>query len=339
MRPWTLFLPCLLATTLPGASARRGSGGGSSNDDSQGGGDSSSDSSSPSDDRCGIPDKPPVWKWDLIPRHAQNNTGMKGAGLGYGGSFFHGEASLNYIITAGQRCLTMNDIRSTHMLGYAWIGPQPLYPTGPVNPFIIGFKAWETDLSLDRIGDSYAYIKKDRFCPWKPDLFRVATTHGWTDFDARKTRAADFMNMNFTESGGNREEVLFNATRENALNFEPTDDGLFLSLPRGTCSSTRDYHFQLPDELVMSGSFTNTTLNLTLSGRGNATSSNSRDAGLTAEFNITFTGVFDAANSTHIISLRHDKPLVTWAQNSGSHHRIISWSSSFVYITALLLWG
>lgn len=340
MKPWTLFLPSLLAITLPAASARRGGGGGGDVSSGGGGGsagDSSSGDSSSGDEHCGIPDVPPVWKWDLIPSNAQNNTGMKGAGSGYGGSFFHGEASLSFIITAGQRC-PLNDMRSTHMLGYAWIGPQSSYPVGPTNPVIIGFKAWETDKSLDKIGDSYAYIKKDQFCPRQPDLFRVSTTHGWSDFIARKTRAADFMNMNVTESTSNREQALFNATMVDELNFEPTDNGLLLSLPRGACSSSRDWNFRVPDQLTMNGSFTNTTLNLTLSGRGNATSSNSREANLTAEFKITFTGVFDADNSTHIISLqRQGGPLVTWVQSSALRHTAISWSSSFVYIIALLL--
>ncbi|KAM0742074.1 hypothetical protein ACQRIT_002251 [Beauveria bassiana] len=340
--------------TLPGASAKKGgsSGDGNSNNDSpssggggsggSGGGGSSSDDSSSGgsstgDEGCGIPAIPPVWKWDLLPFHATNKTGMKGVGLGYGGSFFKGEASLKYVVTAGQRCRP-GDLQTSHMLGYAWIGPQPSYPAGPANSIIIGFKAWETDKSLDNIGDSYAYIKKDQFCPKKPDLFRVTTTHGWSDFSARTTRAADFMNMTLAESAANSDQALFNATMMEELNFKPTDDGMLLILPKRACSDSREHTFRLPDQLTMNGSFTNTTLNLALSGRGNATSSSTRDNQITAEFEITFTGVFDAANSTHKISVQpQSQPLVTWVQSFGLRATALRWSSSFVYIAAALL--
>ncbi|KAJ6789508.1 hypothetical protein PWT90_07168 [Aphanocladium album] len=363
MQPLKLFLSCLLALTLPGASARKGGGGGgdgdgNSNNDSHGGGSgggsssgdsssggsssggSSSGGSSSGDEGCGIPSPPPVWKWDLLPFHAQNNTGMKGVGLGYGGSFFKGEASLKYSVTAGEtaeRC-SLGNVQSTHMLGYAWIGPQPSYPTGPANSIIVGFKAWETDQSLDKIGDSYWYIKKDEFCPKKPDLFRVTTTHGWIDFVERTTRAADFMNMGITESVGNAGQALFNATLKDDLGFKPTSDGLLLSVPKWPCSAARNYNFRLPDQLVMNGSFTNTTLLLTLSGRGNATSSKNRDAEVTAEFEVTFTGVFDAANSTHKISVQSQaEPLVAWVQSLGMSEMAISWGSRLLSAAALVL--
>ncbi|KAJ3498135.1 hypothetical protein NLG97_g1349 [Lecanicillium saksenae] len=351
MKLLTLLLSCLLAMLLPGASAKKGGGGsgdGNSNSDSHGGGggggssggSSSGDSSggsSSGDEGCGIADPPPIWKWDLLPSHAKNNTGMKGVGRAYGGSFFKGEASVSYIVTASKRC-RMDNFRSTHMLGYAWIGPQPSYPTGPTNPIIIGFKAWETGLSLENIGDSYAYIKKDQFCPRQPDLFRVETSHGWTDFTARTTRAADFMNMTLANSAVNSNQVLFNATMKEELGFKPTDEGLLLELPRGACSGSGDYKFALPDQLTMNGSFTNTTLNLTLSGRGNATGRGLRDAEVTAEFEITFTGVFDSDNSTHKISVKpQGEPLVAWVQSSGFSETAIRWSSRVVFFAAALL--
>lgn len=355
MKLLTLLLSCLLAVLLPGASAKKGGGGsgdGDSNGDSNGGGsgggssggsssgDSSGDSSggsSSGDESCGIADPPPIWKWDLLPFHAQNNTGMEGVGLGYGGSFFKGEASVDYLVTASQRC-RMDNFRSTHMLGYAWIGPQPSYPTGPTNAIIIGFKAWETGLSLENIDDSYAYIKKDQYCPKKPDLFRVATSHGWLNSTARTSRAADFMNMTLANSAVNSDQALFNATMKEELGFKPTDDGLLLTLPRGACPGFGDYKFRLPDQLTMNGSFTNTTLNLTLSGRGNATGRGFREAEATAEFKITFTGVFDSANSTHKIDVKpQGEPLVAWVQSSSLREAAMNWSSMVVFLAATLL--
>ncbi|KAH8718845.1 hypothetical protein HC256_003474 [Beauveria bassiana] len=123
------------------------------------------------------------------------------------------------------------------------------------------------------------------------------------------------MNMTLAESAANSDQALFNATMMDELNFKPTDDGLLLILPKRACSDSREHTFRLPDQLAMNGSFTNTTLNLALSGRGNATSSSTRDNQITAEFEITFTGVFDAANSTHKISVQpQSQPLVTWVQ-------------------------
>lgn len=338
MQPWTLLLRCLVVIGIPGGSARRGGGGGrdgDSNNDSDGGGSGGGDSPS-GDEHCGTPDHPPVWKWDLIPLNAQNSTRSNAIVSDYGGSFFKGEASLDFIITSGKKC-SLNDMQSTHMLGYAWIGPQASYPVGPTNPIIIGFKAWGTDKSLDEISDSYTYVKWSDLCPRKPDLFRLTTTHGWSDFAARTSRAADFMNMKLTESGDLQRQVLFNATMAAKLQYEPGDEGLSLSLPQGTCTSSLGYQFRLPDQLAMHGSFTNETLNLTLSGRGNATARKRGDE-LTAEFTIHFLGVFDADNSTQRLSLQQrGEPLVSWVKNFGLRATALDWASSIVYIAALVL--
>lgn len=334
MQSWTLLLLCLLFIGIPDVLARRGGGGsdsdGGSNNDSGGGG-SGGDSSS-GDEHCGTPEHPIVWKWDLIPPNAQNDT--KGKGSDYGGSFFKGEASLDYTIVAGEAC-NLNSTESTHMLGYAWIGPQAPYPVGPTNPIIIGFKAWETDKSLGEIGDSYTYIKNDDYCPQMPDLFRVTTTQGWTDFDARTYRAADVMNMTVTEGAADQGKVFFNATAADKINEQHAAGGVLLSLPRGTCRSPHGYSFPFPDRLAMNGSFTNTTLNLTFSGRGNATSNDGNDE-LTAEFKVTFAGVFDGDNSTQKLSLQQPgEPLVEWVANSALRDTPLVWLSSLAYVVTL----
>lgn len=250
-----------------------------------------------------------------------------------------GEAYLDYTITDREVC-RMRAENPIHMLGYAWVGPQAPYPVGPTNPIIIGFKAWETRKSLDEIGDSYAFIQWDNSCPDRPDLFRLTTSHGWADWDAGTSRAKDLMNMTLAEVAGDRGKVRFNATKPDGLDPPPH---FRFGLPGRVCTRDLAYWFEFPDRLDMNGSFSNTTLDLVLSGSGKAETgafgpSNFKTRELVAEFNVAFSGVFDSVNSTQKLSVRQPgEPLVAWVPNSGVHAASIGWIGRLVWVGTLLL--
>ncbi|KAJ5199165.1 hypothetical protein N7491_000275 [Penicillium cf. griseofulvum] len=329
----------------PRVQGRRGDGGGYSDDY-----DSGENSGGGSTDSCATPKQPTIWKWDLIPKNADNYTsgGISGRDTSYDGSFFKGEASLHYTITDGEMCYRyVDDAENTiQMLGYVWIGPQAPYPVGPTNPIIIGFKAWESRSSLDKISGSYSYIQWDESqigCPGYPDLFRITTTYGWTDFDARSYEAIDVMNMTISEAptlaqedrDQDRGRVRFNATMPDKLNH---DTGWLLRFPGRICSNDLSYSFNTPPErLAMNGSFTNTTFELTLSGSGKAFTP-SKKGQLAAEFRMSFSGVFDGDNSTEKLNLRQPgQPLVAWVPNSGLRVVSVGWMTSFICLGALMV--
>ncbi|KXG50031.1 uncharacterized protein PGRI_059980 [Penicillium griseofulvum] len=345
MHTWIPFLPYLLFSTLtPGVQGRRGDGSGDSDNY-----DSGENSGGGSTDSCATPKQPTIWKWDLIPNNADNYTsgGISGRDTSYDGSFFKGEASLHYTITEGETCYRYKDDaeNTIQMLGYVWIGPQAPYPVGPTNPIIIGFKAWESRRSLDKISDSYSYIQWDESqiaCPGYPDLFRITTTYGWTDFDARSYEAMDVMNMTISEAPtlaqGDRDQdqdrVHFNATMPDKLDH---DTQWLLRFPGRICSNDLSYLLNTPPEqLAMNGSFTNTTFELTLSGSGKAVTSEKHQ--LSAEFRVSFSGVFDGDNSTEKLNLRQpDQPLVAWVPNSGLRVVSVGWMTSFICLGALMV--
>lgn len=349
MHSWVLFLPYLLfqlSTSISGVLARRGGGGGDvgnyDSDESSGG--------SGSTDPCKTPEHPTVWKWDLIPENADNYTsgGISGRDTSYDGSFFKGEASLHYTITESETCYRYKHDaeKSIKMLGYAWIGPQAPYPVGPTNPIIIGFKAWESRRSLGEIWDSYGYVQWDdsqTTCPTYPDLFKVTTTYGWTDWSVPAYKAIDVMNMTISEAPapaqGDQDQdqgrVRFNTTMPEKLDHETK---WLLRLPGRICSVERYNLFKTPPErLAMNGSFTNTTLDLTLSGSGKAVT-DSEKYQFAAEFRLTFSGVFDGDNSTEKLSLRQTgQPLIAWVPNSGLHVVSVGWMTSLICLGALIV--
>ncbi|KAJ5494460.1 hypothetical protein N7463_010547 [Penicillium fimorum] len=342
---WILFLPYFLfqfSTSISGVQARRGGEGGDSDDSDSGensGGGTNTDS-------CATPKQPTIWKWDLIPNNADNYTsgGISGRDTSYDGSFFKGEASLHYTITDNETCYSYtHDAENTlQMLGYVWVGPQVPYPVGPTNPIIIGFKTWESHRSLDEISDSYSYIQWDNSeisCPSRPDLFRVTTTYGWTDWDARVQKAIDVMNMTISEApapthgdrGQDQGRVRFNAAMPDKLDH---DTAWLFRFPGRICSSRLDYFDTPPERLTMNGSFTNTTFDLTLSGISKAV----EPSELVAEFRLTFSGVFDGDNSTEKLSLRQPgEPLVAWVPNSGLRVVSVGWMTSLIFLGALVV--
>ncbi|RDW86564.1 uncharacterized protein DSM5745_03206 [Aspergillus mulundensis] len=357
MRSQVLRLVCSLlgAILIPSALARRG---GSGDSDGDGGSSSGgSDSTGSSSDPCSTPDHPAVWKWDLIPHNANNRTsgGVEGRDTSYDGSFFEGKAELFYNITeeGGLTC-HMSAENPISLLGYAWIGPQAPYPVGPTNPIIIGFKAWESRKPLDEIEDSYGYVDWDpgnsNGCPDRPDLFLLTTTYSWTDW--RKSEellrvvgyAFDVLHLDLSATGdSDLGEVQFSGTMVNASVPKPEYRHMTIRMPGRICGMHRV--FSMDDEdidrLGISGSFTNTTLDLTLSGRGTAVAISSWSrSNITVEFDLKFSGRFDSDNSTQKLSLQQrDQALVDWVPNLGIQiiPRSLGWVGSLVCLGAIML--
>ncbi|KAL2863699.1 uncharacterized protein BJX67DRAFT_236256 [Aspergillus lucknowensis] len=305
----------LLSTKIPDVQARRG--GGWSGEDSS----DSNDGSDSSPESCDTQEHPQVAEWGLLPGHAWNYSSKENPSrdTSYDGSFFKGAGYLHYHVDRSSgSCYIDEDDHAVHLLGYVWIGPQPPTPPGPMNPIIISFKAWESSMSLDEIDVAYLNIPwgsdgPGSSCPSEPDLISLMTSFEWTDMDALKYRALDSMDMSLSEAGTDERRVQFSATMPNELEHNP---GMRLRLPMRTCASNMAYQFDNPDRLTMNGSFTNTTLDLTLSGSG-AVNGRYEEDPFQAEFNVTFSAVFDSSNSTQKLSLRHPgEPLVAWLPNS-----------------------
>lgn len=174
--PPKAFLRGLVLLAVPTAVAAKKGGGGIDLDASTSSdGDSSSDpegtsiiggSSSTSDATCSC--TPVVlYKTDLLPINAfywtSNPPGSGGKNpTTYDGSYFQGEAFMQWRFTAGKQC--QNATGTVRMLGYAWVGPQPPYPKGPTNPIIIGFKAWQSAEALEDITFSYDFLHDGLYC-------------------------------------------------------------------------------------------------------------------------------------------------------------------------------
>ncbi|EAW13673.1 uncharacterized protein ACLA_043930 [Aspergillus clavatus NRRL 1] len=304
--------------------ARRGGGG-----DSEDSGDSSSDSSSgsrsssSSGDSCGSKQYT-LYKYDLVPRNAQNWTTNAGGQKGrnpttYDGSYFQGEAFLGYTATGGSRC--PNATGSVRMLGYAWIGPQTPYPKGPENSIIIGFKAWETDKALEDITFSYDYLNDGLYCPRPPGLVKLMTTRSWTDWDARTYRAGDIVRMNLFPDQTRADAVSFNASTIPNLSPAPAYDEGDILLPASSCSSDERLSVGWPEGTNITGSITNTTLSLTIVGAGDTNTAYKYYVGkeddIHVTFNVTFSGTFDRINSTRSVAVQQEsQPMLFWVDNS-----------------------
>ncbi|KAB8212154.1 hypothetical protein BDV34DRAFT_208614 [Aspergillus parasiticus] len=337
---WFLLL---LSIFDGGVVARRGGGGDhntDSNSDSSSDGDSDSgsggsdDSSSPSG--CGSGDTSnALSNTYLVPRHAWNWTSQSGAYSTdsptiYDGSYFQGEGYLSYNITNGNQCQSTKQLR---LLGYAWIGPQPPYPSGSENPFIIGFKAWESTKAVSEIHTSYTQIKwEGDSCSSEPDLFGIVTTRG----SASRTEASDTMIMNVSTSSAAPGAVDFNASTVTDLSPRISDsEGLF-RLRAQSCAS-HDTDMRWPATTVMQGSVTNTTLELEFSGLVDMNSTQyqsyaGRDEDLKVNFTVTFSGQFDSVNSTHALNVQQGNQSLTWVPNSAVN--IVSGSWGYILVGA-----
>ncbi|KAI9926526.1 hypothetical protein MW887_004294 [Aspergillus wentii] len=217
-------------------------------------------------------------------------------------------------MTDGTRC---EDTKQLRILGYAWIGPQPPYPRGAQNPFIIGFKAWQSDKALSEIYTAYDQIKWDGdVCPSQPDLFRIVTTRS----SASNDETSDTMNLDIFSNSTLPGAAQFNATTATGLNTPISDDVGLFRLRAGTCtSSTTDMHW--PDTTSMQGSVTNTTMELTFSGSVDMNSTQyqrygGRNEDLKVNFKLTFSGTFDSVNSTHAVDIGPADQSTAWVPNT-----------------------
>ncbi|KAB8261631.1 hypothetical protein BDV32DRAFT_32643 [Aspergillus pseudonomiae] len=348
---WFLLL---VAIFNGGAVARRGGGG---DHDSDSDGDSSSDGDNNSgsggsdgssgSSGCGSGGTSNGLSTTyLVPRHAWNWTSQSGAYATdsptiYDGSYFQGEGSLSYNMTTGTQCQITKQLR---LLGYAWVGPQVPYPTGPENPFIVGFKAWESTKSVSEIHSSYTQITwEGDSCSSQPDLFRIVTTKG----SASRTEAADTMIMNVSTSSAAPDVVDFNATTGTDSDLRISDsDGLFRLRAESCASHDTDMHW--PATTVMQGSVTNTTLELKFSGSVDQNSSQYQsydgiNENLKVNFTLTFSGQFDSVNSTHALNVQRSNQSLAWVPNSATNIASGAWgyiliAAVGIHVMALDLW-
>ncbi|KAE8155827.1 hypothetical protein BDV40DRAFT_310575 [Aspergillus tamarii] len=321
----TQFL--LLFSIFSGGSLARRGGGGDTDSDSDSGGDSSGGSGGSSGSSgCGTTNNLLSTTY-IVPNNAWNWT-SQGSGYAdasptvYDGTYFQGEGYLSYNITGGSRCRGTNG--ELRILGYAWVGPQPPYPTGPLNPFIVGFKAWESDQPVSEIHTAYKPIKwtETSVCPMEPDLIRIATTRGWMDLTAHTSGASDVMIMNVSTDSTQSAAVRFNATT--ASDPKPAIDGGegLIRLPGRTCSSY-GIHMGWPSTTILNGSVTNTTLDLRFAGSGNTSSDYINYRGtedeLHIEFSVIFSGQVDGINSTKLLNIQSGNQTLAWVPNGGVH--------------------
>lgn len=334
--PKALLVRALILLTLASKVIGRRGGGGDHDSDSNNS-DTSSDSGGTSTSggssttNCGAEQHRYLYGDDLIPLNVQNWTSEGGSVDGanpttYDGSFFQGEASLAYNITGTSRC---GDVAGKlRLLGYAWVGPVTPYPTGPTNPFIIGFKAWESDKSVEDITDSYEWLNWGKSCTSKPDLVRVITSLAWPASEGRGVReAADVMRIR-TEGHAASDRVELNATSVDGLDIPKYRNEGLVRLPGRVCQSD-ELSLDWPQGTRMNGSITNTTLDLRLVGKGNTSTdykySSSKDE-IHIAFELTFSGTFDGVNSTMALDIQpQNETMVKWVKN-GAERMKMSWA-------------
>ncbi|KAH1488228.1 hypothetical protein LV164_006381 [Aspergillus fumigatus] len=344
-----LFASGLVLLVVPSAvTARRGGGGGGIDTDTSSDGDGGS-SSAPGgtstigggSKSCG-PTTEILYKSDLVPMNSYNWTSKGASNSGtnpttYDGSYFQGEAFLHWQFTAGRPC--QNSSGTVRMLGYAWVGPQPPYPTGPTNPIIIGFKAWQTNDALENITFSYDFLHDGLYCPTAPDLVKIKTSNGWTDYQAStdipradRARAHDVFDLDLALDAERPDSVRFNGSMVPGLKPPPTYTVEVL-LPASACNRQSRLSLGYGEELNMSGSLTNTTLELSLAGVGKGSYASGSGIMLRAMFNITFSGTFDSGNSTRAVAIKPDtQPMVFWVDNGAMMHGCLSWMLKLMFI-------
>lgn len=255
-----------------------------------------------------------------------------------GGAFFQGEAFFNYKVPDFEDIndpdVCETEWQSLRMLGYAWAGPQSEYnPVGSKNPFLFGFKAWESDNPVADIGTSYTGLNtRYGACSEEPDLVRFLTTTGVdakhvrlesigiTVYSSYPQRAADLFPLNATASITDPEAVDFQARFVEDAGDPAAESTHELRLS----DSVGDTHERwirigFDEEMAVNGSITNSTLDLHIVG--NTTMSTGKPTGpgkveCNSAVNVTFSGTFHSANSTEKPSIRQkNQPLVSFEKN------------------------
>lgn len=328
LSPIRLLLSLAIATR---SLARRGGGVGGDGENDRDASSYSSETSS-NDENCGLP-RSLLSKSDLIPHHVQNWTSTwAGAGRGpttYDGSYFEGNAKIDYSIFGEPELSSCRAEGSLRMLGYGWVGPQPPYPKGPTNTFIVSFKAWESRKPLEKITYSYKEIKwTDLSCPVEPDLVRVMSSRGWADLERGKGGADDVMIMDVSNDPMSNAKIIFNATAASNLDYKLSIFDVMIRIPGRVCDQNGALTFLIPAKTFMIGSITNETLELSYFGSGNTIQIERGDT-YNIVFNVTFQGLFDSTNSTESLNIHHgNRPILTWVRNS-----------SVCYTTSALKWS
>ncbi|KAJ5607850.1 hypothetical protein N7537_004469 [Penicillium hordei] len=348
------------------SSSSSGSSGSSDSSDSD---DTSSSTSSSGETHCfdthllNFDDLQPshYYKYNQEPRR-----GHASAKTDWDGVYFKGEAKLKYTIVTPPNNLTEDDIvsssliecpvgrQSMRMLGVAWVGAKTPTPAGPVNPFTLGFKAWESNVRVSDIDYSY------RLCE-DPDLMQLTTTVDWFN-ETSVEKAMDAVEFNITQAADNSNKILFDgvydlkdwADSERSY-LEPArydNTGLWrqiISLPDGLCSERSKLGkilFVWPTGTHINGSMTNETLELnfsgsTIAGFESRSQWQDTDTKVNVTFEFTFTGSLDAANSSQVVlpgASSHNASLIAFDTVTGSAP-MISRSLYYVLLSLLVSFG
>ncbi|KAJ5143723.1 uncharacterized protein N7515_002510 [Penicillium bovifimosum] len=311
------------------SSSPGGSGGSSDYDDSSdsSGSDDTYTPSTPSSVSC--TDTHRLNLEDMQPDHydkynREPRRGHASAYSEYDGVFFKGEASFTYTIepvpNKTTEMLSSSKVecpageRTMRMLGAAWVAARAPEPAGLSNPITIGFKAWESNIRLADIDYSYSVCDK-------VDVVRLSTTVDWIENDEDEAKAMDAVELNITQAAGNSDMVEFDGVYDlKSWADSERDDGRperydnpglsdqLIILPEGLCSDGNKLGEIItvwPTGTYFSGSMTNDTLELSMSG-STVTGFKERnrrtpDTKVNVTFEITFTGRLDAANSTQVV--------------------------------------
>ena len=378
------FLTILALLTVPArVLSRKGGGDGSSSDSdsSSSSGSSGSSDSSDSDDTSSSTSSSSgethcfdthllnfdnlqpshYYKYNQAPRH-----GHASVKTDWDGVYFKGEAMLKYTIITPPNNLTEDDIvsssliecpvgrQSMRMLGVAWVGAKTPTPAGPVNPFTLGFKAWESNVRVSDIDYSYTLCED-------PDLIQLTTTVDWFN-ETSVEKAMDAVVFNVTQATDNSNKILFDGVYDlkdwadsERKYLEPAlydNTGLWrekISLPDKLCTERSNLGkiiFVWPTGTHINGSMTNETLELnfsgsTIAGFESRSQWQETDTKVNVTFEFTFTGSLDTANSSQVVlpgASSHNASLITFQTVPGSA-TVISHSLYYVLLSLLVSLG
>ncbi|KUL86133.1 hypothetical protein ZTR_07735 [Talaromyces verruculosus] len=327
---WPLISLFAFLSIPAGVLSRKGDSGSSSNSgsSSDSNNDDSSSSSSGGTDTC--IDDHKLSTSGLQPSYYLNYTmvaGDPGAYTDWNGVYFEGEASFEYVIHDlptnytyyGTNC--PKDHRSIRMLGLVWVGPRTPTPPDLQNPFTLGFQAWQSDYSVANITYSYSY------CDTDVNLVHLKTAVDWREYDSATNRnvegAIDAVVLNITQASNDSHEVQFDGVYDvSSLTSAQkifSSDGVHedqIHLPAETCSMKGEILIGWPTGTWINGTMTNDTLTLSISGTtiaGFGDLNGSDDEEVNVTFSITFTGIYDSANSSQVLDVGEtNQALVTF---------------------------